>query len=213
MTSRFSFLPVVALALIFSVVTCVGASPQQTEKHPSAHARKIGSKMAAKGIPNFGQVSPTLYRGGVPSVDALKGLKKLGVDFVVDMRGGRSETEEAMVTKLGMRYVSLPWRCPFPKDEVFAKFLTLIRDNPGKKVFVHCRLGDDRTGMAVASYRMAEEGWSAEEAMSEMRAFGFTKVHHGICPWLAGYEASFPERLKKDPAFKSLPPNSETAAQ
>ena len=198
---------------MFSVATNVGASPQQTEKHPSAHARKIGTKMAAKGIPNFAQVSPTLYRGGVPSVDALKGLKKLGVDFVVDMRGGRSETEEAVVTQLGMQYVSLPWRCPFPKDDVFAKFLALIRDNPGKKVFVHCRLGDDRTGMAVASYRMAEEDWTAEEAMDEMRAFGFTKVHHGICPWLAGYEASFPDRLKKNPTFNNLPPVPEPPAK
>ena len=187
------------------MVTCVGASAQEAEKQPTKHARKIGTKMAAKGISNFGQVSETLYRGGVPSVDALKGLKKLGVEFVVDMRGGRSETEEAVVTKLGMQYVSLPWRCPFPKDETFAKFLRLIRENPGKKVFVHCRLGDDRTGMAVASYRMAEEGWSAEDAMKEMQAFGFTRVHHGICPWLAGYEASFPQRLKKDPAFRDLP--------
>lgn len=189
----------------------MGASAQETQKEPSKHARKIGTKMAAKGIPNFGQVSDTLYRGGVPSVDALKGLKKLGVEFVVDMRGGRSETEEAVVTKLGMQYVSLPWRCPFPKDETFAKFLTLIRENPRKKVFVHCRLGDDRTGMAVASYRMAEEGWSAAEAMEEMQAFGFSRVHHGICPWLAGYEASFPERLKKDPAFRELPPHDSSS--
>ena len=198
---------------MLSVVSSVGATPQKAEKEPSGHSRKIGTKMAEQGIPNFGQVSPTLYRGGVPSVDALKGLKKLGVGFVVDMRGGRSETEEAVVTQLGMQYVSLPWRCPFPKDEVFAKFLTLIRENPDKKVFVHCRLGEDRTGMAVASYRMAEEGWSAEDAMKEMRAFGFSKAHHAICPWLAGYEASFPQRLKKNRAFLNLPTHEDLPAK
>jgi protein-tyrosine phosphatase len=59
-----------------------------------------------------------------------------------------------------MRYVALPWRCFWPRDEHFAQFLTLLRANPGKKVFVHCRVGDDRTGMDIAAYRMAEQGWS-----------------------------------------------------
>ncbi len=69
---------------------------------------------------------------------------------------------------------------------------------------MHCRLGDDRSGMAVAAYRMAEEGWSADEAMKEMRAFGFTGIHHAICPGLAHYEKSFPERLKTSLAFRKL---------
>jgi protein-tyrosine phosphatase len=77
----------------------------------------------------------------------------------------------------------------------------VVHENKGKKIFVHCRLGDDRTGMMVAAYRMAEEGWTADEAMNEMRSFGFTKSHHLICPGLARYEKSFPKRLKNDPAF------------
>jgi protein tyrosine/serine phosphatase len=186
MASKLASIRVSGLAVLFSVATCAGADPQQPEKQPSAHLRKIGTKMAARGIPNFRQVNATLYRGGVPSPEALKGLKKMGVDFVVDMRGGQSEAEETAVTGLGVQYVSLSWLCPFPKDEAFAKFLRLIRENPGENVFVHCRLGDDRTGMAVASYRMAEEGWPAEDAMKEMRKFGFTRMHYGICPWLAG---------------------------
>jgi protein-tyrosine phosphatase len=161
--------------------------------------------MKAKGIPNFGQVSPHLYRGGLPSGEGLPALKKLGVDIVVDMRG-RNKGEEATVKKLGMEYVAIPSHCPFPKDETFAKFLKVIREHPGKKVFVHCRLGDDRTGMAVASYRMAEEGWSAQEAMKEMKAFGFSAVHHVICPGMEDYEEQFPERLKKSPAFREVPP-------
>jgi hypothetical protein len=51
---------------------------------------------------------------------------------------------------------------------------------------------------------MADEGWSAEEAMSEMRAFGFSAVHHAMCPGLEEYEEEFPERLKKSPAFREL---------
>ena len=90
------------------------------------------------------------------------------------------------------------WRCPgivySPKTNPLVRFLALLRDNPGKKVFVHCRYGDDRTGMMIAAYRMAVEGWTAEEARQEMEKFGFQRM---VCPSLVPYEKSFPERLKK----------------
>jgi protein-tyrosine phosphatase len=113
----------------------------------------------------------------------------------------------------GMQYVAIPWHCPFPADPVFARFLKLIQDNPGKKVFVHCRLGNDRTGMAIAAYRMAEEGWSADEALEEMKMFGFTTAHHVICPTLSFYEKHFPDHLKTNPAFKDLQPPAAGAQQ
>jgi len=135
------------------------------------------------------------------------------VDIVVNLRGGKSAKEEATVTKLGMKYVWIPSHCGFPQDEPWAKFLKVIEENPGKTVFVHCQLGEDRTGMAVASYRMAEQGWSAEEAMKEMKFFGFSAVHHAMCPGLEEYEEKFPERLKKSAVFQELGAgkNSNTA--
>jgi len=128
----------------------------------------------------------------------------MGIEIVVDTRGERSDSEGKEVRALGMKYVAIPWHCPFPRDEVFVRFLKLLQDNPNKKVFVHCRLGDDRTGMMAASYYMAAEGWSADEAMVEMQHFGFSQAHHFICPNLASYEHSFPARLKTNPAFEGL---------
>lgn len=162
----------------------------------------MGTRLKAKGIPNFAEVTPNLYRGAQPTHEGFEALQKLGINIVVDLRGTASKDEESAVTKLGMQYISIPSHCPYPKDDPFAKFLRVIRDNQGKKVFVHCRLGDDRTGMAVAAYRMADEGWSADEAMSEMTAFGFSSSHHAICPGLAAYEKSFPKHLQTNPAFK-----------
>ena len=117
-------------------------------------------------------------------------------------RGDRTKTEGREVNRLGMRYIAIPWHCPFPHDEVFASFLRVVRKNPGKKIFVHCRLGDDRTGMMVAAYRMADEGWTADEAMTEMQHFGFSRAHHVICPTLASYERVFPKHLKSNRAFQ-----------
>jgi len=177
---------------------------QSASTSSSAPSRTIGTRAKTRGIVNFGEVTPHLYRGGLPNAEGVKALQKLGVKVVVDMRGGTNKTEKDAVTSLGMEYIAIPSHCPFPTDQPYAHFLRVIRENRGRKVFVHCRLGDDRTGMAVAAYRMAEEGWSPDEAMNEMKAFGFTTLHHSICPGMSHYEHTFPKRLKNDSAFKDL---------
>jgi hypothetical protein len=188
---------------LLAFTMCVRAVPLQMGKDtPPTVERSVGRHLLLEGVPNFGEVTPTLYRGGQPTREGFDRLAKMGINIVVDT--GRSKRDEKQIKQLGMRYVRLAWYCPFPKDDVFARFLKLIKKNPDKKIFVHCRLGNDRTGMMIAAYRMGGQGWSAEQAMKEMHFFGYTAVHHLMCPGLAGYEKSFPERLKKSPAFWEL---------
>lgn len=163
----------------------------------------MGSRKNAVGLPNFGEVTPNLYRGAQPGINGFKTLQTMGIDIVVDLRTGE-RNEQRAVEQLGMRYVSIPWHSTFPSDEIFVRFLKVVEDNPGKKIFVHCRTGVDRTGMAIASYRMAEEGWSADEAMKEMQLFGFSGFHHLILPSLVRFEKKFSQHLKTDSAFKEL---------
>jgi tyrosine-protein phosphatase SIW14 len=198
-------IPPVALLLTVVLNLCAVAVPQTKEETQSPKVRAIGRRLEEKGVRNFGEVTPNLYRGGLLNTDGLKVLAKMGVKVVIDTHAN-DISEEKQVRSLGMQYVAIPWHCPWPKDEVFAKFLKVLHENKGKKVFVHCRLGDDRTGMMVAAYRMAEEGWTADEAMTEMKSFGFSRSHHLICPSLASYEREFPERLKNNPAFEEVRP-------
>jgi hypothetical protein len=163
-----------------------------------------GTRIDKNLIPDFGEVTPTLYRGGEPKKHGFEALKKMGVQIVVDLRGDR-EVERRELARLGIKYVPMPWQCSFPKDRIFAAFITLIRENPGKKIFVHCRVGDDRTGMMVAAYRMVEQGWSAKKAKEEMLTYGFNFTHrHLICPRLADYEEEFPKRFATKPEFEKL---------
>jgi len=192
-------------AIFLSLSPGISARPGQTDTAtPSPPKHVMAGPQKVAGSPNFAEVTPRLYRGGQPGIKGIAALKKMNMDIVVDMRGGHNKKEQAELEKRGMRYVSIPWHCPVPRDKPFARFLKLIQQNSKKKIFVHCRLGDDRTGMAIAAYRMADEGWSAEEAMTEMKRFGFTRAHHAICPTLAHYERTFPHRLKTSPAFKEL---------
>jgi tyrosine-protein phosphatase SIW14 len=199
---------VIFLALVLS--TQAGAQnegPQPSDPHA------IATHLKLRGVPNFGRVNANIYRGGQPTEAGLANLKKMGIDIVVNLRQGQNEIEEKMADKLGMHYISIPSRCEFPQDEPLAEFLEVIEKNPSRKVFVHCRLGADRTGIAVASYRMADQGWSPQEAQREMNAFGFTRMHRAFCPGLTRYEESFPQRLKTSPAFRPLISHSNPAPQ
>lgn len=213
--SRFRSFRVLAPLLMLTAALCAqDAAKPHAGNAAEPPQRAIGQKRTVKGLPNFGEVTPMLFRGAQPSPEGLKALAKMGVNIVVDARGDRTDTEGKQVTQLGMRYVPIPWRCPFPNDEIFVKFLKLVRDNPAQKIFVHCRLGDDRTGMMVAAYRMAGQGWSAEEAMHEMQQFGYSKLHeYLLCPRLASYEKAFPEHLKKNPALQGQPGTAQGSQQ
>jgi tyrosine-protein phosphatase SIW14 len=209
MALRFHCLEVFAFQLLLGITMCTGeARPHpagSSASHPHLQrSRQGGQKRRIQGISNFGEVTPRLFRGAQPNKRGYAALAKMGIDIVVDTRGNRTKSEGKEVRHHGMQYVAIPWHCPFPRDETFARFLRLMRDNPNKKVFVHCRLGDDRTGMMIAAYRMAAEGWTADEAMIEMRQFGFNRVHHMICPRLASYEEDFPEHLRRNPVFRGL---------
>jgi tyrosine-protein phosphatase SIW14 len=189
-------LAIAALGLLLS-----GQEGKATPK--SGNNPAIARRLTIEGVPNAGEVTPNLYRGGVPSQQGLQNLAKMKINIIVDLRG-TSERERKEATALGMEYVPLPWHCPFPRDATFARFLRLLRANSGKKTFVHCRLGDDRVGMMIAAYRMAEEGWTPKQAMREMEAYGFAFSHRFICPSLAAYEADFPKHLENNSAFEGL---------
>jgi hypothetical protein len=163
----------------------------------------IPARQNFSGLQNFAQITPTLFRGGRPTEEGLACLAKMGVSIVISEEGKYKDLRKP-VERLGMQYVSMFWECSFPEDHTFAKFLQLLRDNPGKKVFVYCHYGDDRTGMMIAAYRMAEQGWTAEEAKEEMKDFGFNFFHRRICTGLSDYENHFPQHWREGHAFENL---------
>jgi protein tyrosine phosphatase (PTP) superfamily phosphohydrolase (DUF442 family) len=117
------------------------------------------------GVPNFGLVSKDLWRGGQPSSEGMQWLARLGVKTIIDLR----EEDESSIIPAGVRYVRIPVSA-FSADQVdVAEVLRQIEASP-KPVFIHCQHGCDRTGLAVASYRLSQ-GMRAADACSELRNF------------------------------------------
>lgn len=173
-----------------------------------------GEKLRIEGIPNSGKINDHLFRGAQPRDPGMLELKKLGITTIVDLRGEDPEKygwEEKRAGTLGMRFVHIPvngWAAP--TNEQIAQFLSIFRDQPLEKVFVHCRFGDDRTGVFVASYRMALEQLPADQALKEMYYFGFNGFWH---PSMASFVREFPARLEGAPALAAFKPKAGGASQ
>ncbi len=197
-----SALPVFAIASIgFSRQNAPSSRPDPAVK---PNDPLIGQKIKVEGVRNVGIVTPTLLRGGKPTGVGYQNLKNMGVDIVVDLRWFNQGSEKKNVEADGMQFVKIPWECSFPHDSDVSKFLLLLHANPGKKVFVHCIKGDDRTGLEIAAFRMAEQGWTEPQARKEMEAFGFDFLHRRICAGLSYYTSRFPQRFAADPGFQQL---------
>jgi protein-tyrosine phosphatase len=85
----------------------------------------------------------------------------------------------------------------------------LLRDDPNGKVFVHCRVGADRTGVMVALYRLTFSHWSMAQTLAEMRAFHY---HHIWLPHLQRYVESFPATMASDRDLSQFGPPAPTRA-
>jgi protein tyrosine phosphatase (PTP) superfamily phosphohydrolase (DUF442 family) len=179
-----------------------GPTPGAQSGQPAASARNPlwAAPLERPGLPNLHKVSDDLYRGAQPAPEGFPELKKMGIKMVVNLRADHSDAEEISGTGLG--YVSIPMHAWHPEDEDVIRFLQVVADPAKTPVFVHCQYGADRTGMIIASYRIAVEGWTVEEAVDEMINGGF-KFH----PWwrgtLVGYlkELDF-AKIKKEAGLK-----------
>ena len=209
---KFFFFALLSFSTLISTVLRAQA-PAQASSTPVLRSA-YGEKLKVNGLPNGGKIDDALFRGAQPQAAGLQELKNLGVTAIVDLRGedpDKISWERRQAESLGMRFVSIPvsgWSPP-TNDQV-AQFLKIFRDNPKEKVFVHCRFGDDRTGVFVATYRMAFNGWPAQQAMNEMYFFGFNGLWH---PSMKSFIRDFPARLQTAPALAPYRNPAETPAE
>ena len=195
------------LAAAVVILAAVGVLGAQELWYSAQHADE---KLTLAGIGNFGRMNPRLYRGAQPTDAGFAALKTLGIETVVRFSLGEegAAAEGREVTALGMRFVDLPWSVESTptRDEV-RTFLTLLRDHPAERVFVHCKAGADRTGVMVAVSRIALDHWTPAAAIDEMRAFHYQPLFHPqLQAFVERFAAGWTSQRDDAAFFASAPP-------
>ena len=186
-----------SLSLSIYILGCAARNSSFFTPH-----QPFAEKLHVSGISDVGKVNDFLYRGTQPNEEGVEQLKKLGIETIVDLRGerrGTMERERTQAESLGMRLVNIPgngWSPP--TDEQMAQFFSVIRETPRRRIFVHCWLGGDRSGVFLGAYRIAFQEWTPELALEEMRAFHFKGFLH---PAMKAYIRGFPDRLAHSPVL------------
>ena len=148
--------------VIFAVVLISAAQAKNHAKSSEVH------------IKNFGSVNDKFYRGAQPKKQDYVGLAVMGVKTIIDLQQNGDGREQQIAETQGMKFfrIGMSDRSQ-PSTEQVDLFLKLVNDPANQPVFVHCRGGRHRTGALTAIYRITHDGWTADQAVQEMKQFDF----------------------------------------
>jgi hypothetical protein len=220
-----------ALLLVLCAAGTAHAATSASCTRDSYKGRK-SLDVRGDGVANFAVVAPgKLYRGsqpfndGRPRADGTRPngfdtLRVLGVRCRILLRpqtvteSGLDERSE--LESRGIRLYHLPLEIPKPPFDAASwtaylreatrvrdRFLRIVRSKKSGPCFVSCRDGKDRTGLLVAWYRAAVQGWKPRQVFREQERcqfepqgmFGY--LRRIFCGW-------YREKLGADPACDAV---------
>jgi tyrosine-protein phosphatase SIW14 len=158
-------------------------------------------------IDNFGQVSPTYYRGAQPKGHDFADLAAVGIKTVIDLAAEGDTAEEANAKAAGMNFVRIPMTTHLvPTADVVAHFLAIVNDPANQPVYVHCIGGRHRTGIMTAIYRMTIDNWTPTRAFAEMKQykFGADFLHPEFKEFVYGYRPEPAETTRRAATSSTL---------
>ncbi len=180
--------------------TCVSFA----EMSPEA---QVAFENAKKDIRKFQMVDENkIYTGGRPQPQDLVTLKKLGVKTIINLQGGdydlfgpsvlyfepgeatatiRQERTTAMNLRIGWYPFRLSTFAYVDQGEQndIRKILAMMNDPKMQPVFIHCELGQDRTGLIAALYEVFSLGEKVATAHARWVALGHSGRLNQLTTW------------------------------
>ncbi len=167
------------------------ADTAATASRPAQWAQAVKKN----GLPNFFQITPNFFRGAQPKAAGAQEIENLGIKTVVSLRAFHDDVKQ--LPKGNFEQVSIRFKTWHAEDEDVIKFLKIVTDPARGPVMVHCLHGSDRTGTMVAVYRLAVEGWSKDDAITEMvnGGYGYHPMWKNLKRYLRNLDV---EKIKRE---------------
>jgi protein tyrosine phosphatase (PTP) superfamily phosphohydrolase (DUF442 family) len=201
------------LAAVFAVSTAVA---QTTVTAPEL--KKCVTNLNSP-VPNFCEVDAgKLWRGARPAVEDVTWLLQAGVKSVVNLEllyddlPVLTDAHDLATKKITLNYYRVrDWEplvmlSPASTDEHVVRFLA-IASQAEKPLYVHCRSGENRTGVMVAAYKLILQGEKNIDAViDEMKNFkGFwSSADAKYLRTVAARRDEFVQRVKAAVAARDL---------
>lgn len=114
-----------------------------------------------------------VYRSGLLKSHQLESaMETLHLKTVICLDAKEADREQALCEEHGVRLLSFDMHSSGEgSPEEYAAVVWTLNDPASQPVLVHCRAGVARTGASVALYRMSIQGWTFDQAISELKSF------------------------------------------
>ncbi len=186
------------LALLTLLLAGCAAASTQTQ---STTGRNFARRAPEIPIGNCAEIAPGLFRSAQPDLAGLEALAARGFKTVLNLRSHHSERAEAIA--LGLTVVEVPLQADLfgsepPTEAQLKRLFDVLLDPTSRPLVFHCAHGADRTGTLAALYRIEVDGWTNDEAIEELQAFGFHNIYADLINYVRAYKRrgfTAPKRL------------------
>jgi tyrosine-protein phosphatase SIW14 len=134
-------------------------------------------------ITNYHEVVEGFYRGARPEKIGVQYLAAQNFKTIINIDDDEDaiEEERGVAKELGINMVSIPLNGFFqPSSSDVDQILEWVSDARQYPLFLHCKHGQDRTGMIVGLYRVEYQNWTPVRAYNEMLDKGFHRILLGL---------------------------------
>jgi protein tyrosine/serine phosphatase len=178
-----------------------GCTPEHNTITHGATGRAFAERDRDLPIGNAAKMADGIWRGAQPDAKGLKALRDRGFKTILNLRSYHSERDEA--ERLGLSVVEISIQADLlgsepPTERQLRRFFEVLLDPNARPVYFHCAHGADRTGTMAALYRIEVEGWTNDEAVDEMMAFGYHTIYKDLIDFVKTYKRrgfASPKRL------------------